>query len=93
MHLLIMVAYTLVMLLLSSLYAQQSFGARLISTDVELSQGAYIDTSDAPWFCRGAPCPPFEVISKTQTYELREYSRSTLCGPDALATSLSCQMH
>ncbi len=29
-----------------------------------------------PDFCRGAPCPPFEVVSKGSTYELREYSKS-----------------
>lgn len=34
------------------------------------------EATSAPDFCRGAPCPPFKVISKGSTYELREYTES-----------------
>ena len=93
MRLLKMPAYTLMLVLLSSLYAEQSLGAQVVSTDVELSEGVRMDTNDDPWFCRGSPCPPFEVISKEQTYELREYSRSMFRCSDAPGTFSRCQLH
>ena len=72
-----MPAYALILLFLSLLCADQSLGARLGGTHVDLLEGGLAEGNDAPWFCRGSPCPPFKVISKEQTYELREYSKST----------------
>ncbi|CAL5229669.1 g13035 [Coccomyxa viridis] len=65
------------LLFLSLLCAQQSLSARLAGTDAESSGIVPAKGNDAPWFCRGSPCPPFEVIRKEQTYEVREYSKTT----------------
>lgn len=57
--------------------------ARLSEARFKLwSLGSQEDESSAPDFCRGAACPPYEVISKGSTYELREYTKSeTLISP------------
>ena len=34
------------------------------------------EENSEPDFCRGAPCPPYKLISKGSTYELREYTQS-----------------
>ncbi len=71
-----MPAYALMLLFLSLLCAQQSLSARLAGVDVNAAEVAAAKGNEAPWFCRGSPCPPFEVIRKEQTYELREYTKS-----------------
>ena len=73
-----MPAYTLTLLLL--LFTHQCLAARFVGTDVEVVGESIAKANDAPWFCRGAPCPPFKVISKEQTYELREYAESAFSG-------------
>lgn len=52
--------------------------ARLVSEEAQIELPSNTYGNDEPWFCRGSPCPPFEVISTAQTYELREYARSML---------------
>ena len=52
--------------------------SRLVSEEAQRVLPNAFHGNDEPWFCRGSPCPPFEVISTSQTYELREYAESTL---------------
>ena len=65
--------------------APLSQSARLVNEEAQrlLSGPSYGDSE--PWFCRGSPCPPFEVISTAQTYELREYAESMI---SSLTTSV-----
>jgi len=38
--------------------------------------GAAGAAQDAPWFCRGSPCPEYTVVNATEAYETREYDES-----------------
>ena len=58
--------------------ASLSQSARLVSEEAQKVFPNSFHSNDDPWFCRGSPCPPFEVISTAQTYELREYAESML---------------
>ena len=58
--------------------ASLSQSARFVSEEAHKVFPTSFHGNDDPWFCRGSPCPPFEVISTAQTYELREYAESML---------------
>jgi len=42
---------------------------------------------DAPWFCRGSPCPEYTVVNATEAYETREYGESERPHQTALAAT------
>ncbi len=73
-----MQAYRLVFAFLVLLVAQPSEGARVFGTETDAAGVTPSAINDAPWFCRGSPCPEFKIIGQTQTYELREYAESML---------------
>lgn len=74
-----MQAYFLVIAFLILLVAQRSESARIFGTEANAAERNRSTANDAPWFCRGSPCPEFKIISQTQTYELREYAESMFC--------------
>ena len=73
-----MQAAILVAVLWTLVSASPSQSARLVSEEAQKVFLNSFHDNDDPWFCRGSPCPPFEVISTAQTYELREYAESML---------------
>ncbi len=73
-----MQAAILVTVLWNLVSASLSQSARLVSEEAHILSPKSFHGNDDPWFCRGSPCPPFEVISTAQTYELRDYAESML---------------